>query len=65
MRQQLQIKQSLAGSRRWLSALISAMEASERPELRRQAIPAETLVQFRARLALPAARRVPASRLRH
>jgi hypothetical protein len=65
MRQQLQIKQSLAGSRRWLSALIAAMEASQRPELRRRGVPADTHAQFRARLALPAAWHVPVSRLRH
>ena len=66
MRQELQIWRSEAGSRRWLSALIAAMEAAERPESRRRAVSPEALAQFQAQLALPASWQVsPAWRLRH
>jgi len=66
MRQELQIWRSETGSRRWLSALIAAMEEAERPEPTRRAVSAETLAQFQAHLALPAAWPTSAdSSLRH
>jgi len=66
MRQELHIWRSEAGSRRWLSALIAAMDAAQYPELHRQAVAPETLARFRAQLALPAAYRLaPTSGLRH
>jgi hypothetical protein len=69
MRQELQTLQqtwqSEAGSRIWLSALIAAMEDASRPEPERSKLPAETLAQFRAQLALPVSLLYPASRLRH
>jgi len=66
MRQELQVWRIQAGSRRWLSALIAAMEQADRPESRRCPVSPETLAQFRAQLALPASWRVsPASTLRH
>ena len=68
MRQELQTWQqtwqSEAGSRIWLSALIAAMEDASRPESERSRLPAETLAQFRAQLALPVTV-CAASRLRH
>ncbi len=51
---QHQIWRSEAGSRAWLSGLIAAMEHAERPEVRRQPIAPEILVELRAQLALTA-----------
>ncbi|MCP3466923.1 transcriptional regulator [Bradyrhizobium sp. CCGUVB23] len=65
MRQELQIWKSEAGSRIWLSALIAAMEDASLPEREGSMVPAETLAQFRARLALPASLLYSAPRLRH
>lgn len=68
MRQELLIWRSDAGSRLWLSALVAAMEEAAQPEIRRQGVPAETVAQLRAQLALPASLRLyqaPASNLRH
>jgi hypothetical protein len=63
-----QIWRSEAGSRLWLSSLIAAMEEASQPDIRRKAVEAETLAQFRAQLALPASLRhypKPTSGLRH
>jgi hypothetical protein len=69
MRQELQTLQpawrSEAGGRRWLAALIAAMEEASQPERRRQAVPAETEARFRMQLALPASFRSGTSVLRH
>jgi hypothetical protein len=63
---QQQIWRSEAGSRRWLSGLIAAMQHAERPEVRRQPIAPEILVELRAQLALTASfRSAPISMLRH
>lgn len=51
---QHQIRRSEAGSRLWLSGLIAAMEHAERPEIRRQPVAPEILVELRAQLALTA-----------
>ena len=51
---QHQIWRSEAGSRLWLSGLIAAMEHAERPEVRRQPVAPEILVDLRAQLALTA-----------
>ena len=51
---QHQIWRSEAGSRLWLSGLIAAMEHAERPEVRRQPVAPEILVDLRAQLALMA-----------
>lgn len=45
---------SEAGSRLWLSGLIAAMEHAERPDVRRQPVAPEILLQLRAQLALAA-----------
>jgi hypothetical protein len=60
---QHQIWRSEAGSRLWLSGLIAAMQHAEQPQIRREQIGPETLVQLRAHLALPAS--FPLSTLRH
>ncbi|WP_298240746.1 transcriptional regulator [uncultured Bradyrhizobium sp.] len=63
---QHQIWRSEAGSRLWLSGLIAAMEHAERPEVRRQPVAPEILVELRAQLALTALfRSSPISTLRH
>jgi len=63
---QLRNWQSEAGSRLWLRGLIAAMQAAERPEVRRQPVAPEILVELRAQLALPASFRIsPISTLRH
>nr|AWM07138.1 transcriptional regulator [Bradyrhizobium symbiodeficiens] len=61
-----QIWRSEAGSRLWLSGLIAAMEHAERPEIRRQPVDPEVLVELRAQLALTALfRSCQMSTLRH
>nr|AWM00877.1 transcriptional regulator [Bradyrhizobium amphicarpaeae] len=61
-----QIWRSEAGSRLWLSGLIAAMEHAERPEIRRQPVAPEILVELRAQLALTALfRSCRISTLRH
>jgi hypothetical protein len=70
MRQELRTLQQMwrseAGSRRWLSSLIAAMEEASRPEVRRKPVEPETLAQLRARLELPASGRLhPTSAVRH
>lgn len=57
---------SEAGSRLWLSGLIAAMKHAERPDVRRQPVAPEILLELRAQLALTASFR-PASfsTLRH
>ncbi|MBR1129001.1 transcriptional regulator [Bradyrhizobium iriomotense] len=63
---QQQIWRSEAGSRLWLSGLIAAMQHAERPEVRRQPVAPEILVELRAQLALTASfRSSPISTLRH
>ncbi|PDT85065.1 transcriptional regulator [Bradyrhizobium sp. Y36] len=63
---QHQVWRSAAGSRLWLSGLIAAMEHAERPEVRRQPVAPEILVEMRAQLALTAHfRSSPMSTLRH
>jgi len=63
---QHQIWRSEAGSRLWLTGLIAAMQHAERPEVRRQPVAPEILVELRAQLALTAAYRSgPISTLRH
>lgn len=63
---QHQIWRSEAGSRLWLSGLIAAMEHAERPEIRRQPVAPEILVELRAQLALTASfRSSQISPLRH
>ncbi|WP_256809333.1 MULTISPECIES: transcriptional regulator [unclassified Bradyrhizobium] len=57
---------SEAGSRLWLSGLIAAMEHAERPEIRRQPVAPEVIVELRAQLALTASFRLSQiSTLRH
>lgn len=57
---------SEAGSRLWLSGLIAAMEHAERPDVRRQPVAPEILLQLRAQLALAASSRTSRmSTLRH
>ncbi len=57
---------SEAGSRLWLSGLIAAMQHAERPEVRRQPVAPEIVVELRAQLALTALfRSSPISTLRH
>jgi hypothetical protein len=69
MRQELQTLQPWrgnAGSRRWLAALVAAMDHVSQPELHRQAVPAETLARFQVQLAIPASLRLSGtSGLRH
>jgi hypothetical protein len=48
---------SEAGSRHWLSGLIAAMKQAERPEVRRQPVAPEILLELRAQLALTASLR--------
>lgn len=63
---QHQIWRSEAGSRLWLSGLIAAMEHAERPDVRRQPVAPEILVELRAQLALTAlVRSSQMSTLRH
>ncbi|MFK4724434.1 hypothetical protein [Bradyrhizobium niftali] len=63
---QHQIWRSEAGSRLWLSGLIAAMQHAERPEVRRQPVAPEILVELRAQLALTASfRSSPISTQRH
>ena len=63
---QRQVWQSEAGSRLWLSGLIAAMQHAERPEVRRQPVAPEILVELRAQLALTASfRSSPISTQRH
>jgi hypothetical protein len=63
---QQQICRSEAGSRLWLSGLIAAMQHAERPEVRRQPVAPEILVELRAQLALTASfRNTSISTLRH
>ncbi|RXG92777.1 transcriptional regulator [Bradyrhizobium zhanjiangense] len=63
---QQQIWRSEAGSRLWLAGLIAAMEHAERPEVRRQPVAPELLVELRAQLALNASFRLSQiSTLRH
>jgi hypothetical protein len=63
---QQQIWRSEAGSRLWLSGLIAAMQHAERPEVRRQPVAPEILVELRAQLALTASfRSSPISTQRH
>lgn len=57
---------SEAGSRLWLSGLIAAMQHAEQPEIRRQPVAPEVLVELRAQLALTASyRSSQISTLRH
>ncbi|MGX1171108.1 hypothetical protein AB7M16_007374 [Bradyrhizobium sp. USDA 372] len=57
---------SEAGSRLWLSGLIAAMKHAERPEVRRQPVAPEILLELRAQLALTASFRTSRiSTLRH
>jgi hypothetical protein len=63
---QPQMWRSEAGSRRWLSGLIAAMEHAGRPEIRRQPVPPEIIAELRAQLALTAPyRSSQISTLRH
>ncbi|RXH32690.1 transcriptional regulator [Bradyrhizobium zhanjiangense] len=63
---QQQIWRSEAGSRLWLARLIAAMEHAARPEVRRQPVAPELLVELRAQLALNASFRLSQiSTLRH
>ncbi|MGL3109990.1 transcriptional regulator [Bradyrhizobium sp. BR 1432] len=63
---QQQIWRSEAGSRLWLAGLIAAMEHAERPDVRRQPVAPELLVELRAQLALNASFRLSQiSTLRH
>jgi len=63
---QHQTWQSEAGSRLWLAGLIAAMEHAEQPEVRRQPVAPELLVELRAQLALTASFRLSRiSTLRH
>ncbi|MDN4982688.1 transcriptional regulator [Bradyrhizobium arachidis] len=63
---QLQNWRSEAGSRLWLSGLIAAMQHAERPEIRRQPVAPEVVVELRAQLALTASYRASQiSTLRH
>lgn len=57
---------SEAGSGRWLSGLIAAMQHAERPEIRRQPVAPEVVVELKAQLALAASHRTsPISTIRH
>lgn len=57
---------SEAGSRLWLSGLIAAMKQAERPDVRRQPVAPEILLELRAQLALTASfRPASSSTLRH
>ena len=56
---QPQTWRSEAGSRLWLSGLIAAMEHAERPDVRRQPVAPEILLELRAQLALTALVRAP------
>jgi hypothetical protein len=49
---------SEAGSRAWLSGLLVAMQHAERPEIRRQPVAPEVIVELRAQLALTASFRL-------
>lgn len=63
---QHQIWRSEAGSRLWLSGLVAAMKDAERPEIRRQPVAPEVVVELRAQLALAASYRTsPISTLQH
>lgn len=63
---QHQVWRSEAGSRVWLSGLIAAMQHAEQPEIRRQPVAPELIVELRAQLALTASyRSSPISTLRH
>ena len=63
---QHQIWRSEAASRLWLSGLVAAMQHAERPEIRRQPVAPEILLELRAQLALAASYRAsPISTLRH
>ncbi|MDH6262446.1 transcriptional regulator [Bradyrhizobium sp. BR13661] len=63
---QLQVWRSEAGSRLWLSGLIAAMQDAERPEIRRQAVAPEVIVDLTAQLALAMSyRSSPLSTSRH
>ena len=63
---QHQIWRSEVGSRFWLFGLIAAMQHAERPEVRRQPVAPEILVELRAQLALTASfRSSPISTQRH
>ncbi|SDJ23272.1 hypothetical protein SAMN05216338_104363 [Bradyrhizobium sp. Rc2d] len=63
---QQQMWRSEAGSRLWLAGLIAAMEHAARPEVRRQPVAPELLVELRAQLALNASFRISQiSTLRH
>lgn len=55
---QQQMWRSEAGSRLWLAGLIAAMEHAERPEVRRQPVAPEVLLELRAQLALTASLRL-------
>ena len=62
---QYQNWRSEAGSRRWLSGLIAAMKQAERPDVRRQPVAPEILLE-RAQLALTASFRTSrTTTLRH
>jgi hypothetical protein len=64
MRQELRTWRSEAGSRRWLSALIAAMDEASQPA--HHPIDDSTLDQFRAHLSLPASVKLhQPSTLRH
>ncbi|WP_407112609.1 transcriptional regulator [Bradyrhizobium sp. LMG 9283] len=57
---------SEAGSRLWLAGLIAAMKHAERPDVRRQPVAPEILLELRAQLALTASlRTLQISSLRH
>ncbi|MDD1521186.1 MULTISPECIES: transcriptional regulator [unclassified Bradyrhizobium] len=57
---------SEAGSRLWLSGLVAAMKHAERPEVRRQSVAPEILLELRAQLTLTASFRTSGtSTLRH
>jgi len=63
---QHQIWRSEAGSRLWLSGLIAAMEHAERPDVRRQPVAPQILLELQAQLALTAlVRSSQISTLRH
>lgn len=63
---QHQIRQSEAGSRAWLCGLLAAMQHAERPEIRRQPVAPEVIVELRAQLTLTASFRLSQiSTLRH
>jgi len=63
---QHQIWRSEAGSRLWLSGLIAAMEHAERPDVRRQPVAPQIMLELQAQLALTALfRSSQISTLRH